>query len=576
MRDDHAGAVVEVVGLQAWFGARQRANGALRLPAPDTPWPVLSLAAGLSAVAGVVAPLLVMHVYDKAIPNAATTTLWALALVLCGVLAADLTIRRIRGAIVDAVAARYEIRLVNELSERAAAASPAALHAVGPGEHQQRVAAVEIVKAFACGSLAGLIIDLPLCVLALAMIATIGGVAVLAPLVAIALFVVPAWLLGHQLRAVITQHQELEGRRWSFVAEALRNAHTTKALGVERSLLRRYERLLDGGGSLHARVAAASGEMRSLGETFAQGSTILMAALSAALVVNGRMTLGELSACLLLSGRALQPILQSFGSWVFLQTAGVAAARIEAGLALPGVRRQAPPSPPIGSAEIVLDGVVAALTDRPEPVLRGLDLRVMRGEAVAILSQDERARRALVDVLGGTLDPLAGRVSVAGGDPRASPLLDRFAGSVVLTAQPWRFDGSLLQHATWFDRLPLTPDYEDLLHELMVAPDIDALPRGWATPVRPGEPQEDLLQRLAIARALAAKPRVIVFADTCNALDRRGDALVLRALARHRGDFALVLMTHRPSYHRVADRVLELVDGRLRPAGEPPPSSGSG
>lgn len=561
--------------MPTWSGARRGVNGARRLPAPDTPWPTLALAAGLSAVAGVVAPLLVMHVYDKAIPNAATTTLWALAFVLCGVLAADLVLRRIRGAIVDAVAARYEIRLVNELAERAVAASPSALHAVGPGEHQQRIAAVEIVKAFACGSLAGLIIDLPLCVLALGMIALIGGVAVLAPLVALALFVVPAWLLGRQLRAVIAQHQELEGRRWSFLAESLRNAHTTKALSVERSLLRRYERLLDGGGSLHSRVAAASGEMRSLGESFAQGSTVLMGALSAALVVNGRMTLGELSACLLLSGRALQPILQSFGSWVFLQTAGVAAARIEAGLSLPGVATAAPSSAG-GSAEIVLDGVVATLADRPEPVLRGVDLRVVRGEAVAILSHDETARRALVDVLGGTLDPLAGQVSVAGGDPRASPLLGGFGGSVVLTAQPWRFDGSLLQHATWFDRLPLSPHYEELLHELMVAPDIDALPRGWATPVRPGEPQEDLLQRLAIARAMAAKPRVIVFADACNALDRRGDALALRALARHRGDFALVLVTHRPSYQRLADRVLELVDGRLRPTGGSPPSSGSG
>lgn len=562
--------------MEAWVGASRRASGAWRLPAPETPWPTLSLAAGLSAVAGVVAPLLVMHVYDKAIPNAATTTLWALALVLCGVLGADLVVRRIRGAIVDAVAARYEVRLVNELAERAAAASPGALHAVGPGEHQQRLAAVEIVKAFACGSLAGLFIDLPMCVAALAMIGTIGGAAVLAPLTAIILFVLPAWLLGRQLRSVITQHQELEGRRWSFIAEALRNAHTTKALSVERSLLRRYERLLDGGGSLHARVAAASGEMRSLGESFAQGSTILTAAVSAALVVNGRMTLGELSACLLLSGRALQPILQSFGSWVFLQTAGVAAARIKAGLALPGAPRQEPSSVPIGSAEIVLDGVTAQPADRLEPVLRNLDLRVMRGEAVAILGQDETARRTLVDVLGGTLDALAGRVDVAGGDPRASPLLDGFARSVVLTAQPWRFDGSLLQHATWFDRLPLTPHYEELLHELKVAPDIDALPRGWATPVRPAEPQEDLLQRLAIARAMAAKPRVIVFADACNALDRRGDALAIRTLARHRGDFALVLITHRPSYHRLADRVLELVDGRLRPAGEPVPSGGSG
>lgn len=316
--------------------------------------------------------------------------------------------------------------------------------------------------------------------------------------------------------------------------------------------------------------------MRSLGESFAQGSTILMAALSVALLVNGRMTLGELSACLLLSGRALQPILQSFGSWVFLQTARVAAARIAAGLALPGAAARTPPSCPIESDEIVLDGVVVKLADRREPVLRGLDLRVVRGEAVAILGQDEMARRALVDVLGGTLDPLAGVVSVAGGDPRASPLLAGFGGAVVLTAQPWRFDGSLFQHATWFDRLPLTPHYEELLHELMVAADIDALPRGWATPVRPGEPQEDLLQRLAIARAMATKPRVIVFADACNALDRRGDALALRALARHRGDFALVLVTHRPSYQRLADRLLELVDGRLHPAPGSPASSGAG
>lgn len=552
--------------MRALSATRRGDDVVRRLPAPDTPWATLSVAAGLSAVAGVVAPLLVMHVYDKAIPNAATTTLWALAGMLCAVLAAELVVRRIRGAIVDAAAARYEVRLVTALARRAAAALPAALHSVGPGEHQQRLAAVDVLKAFSCGSLAGLIVDLPLCLLALTLIAVIGGPAVLAPLAAIAVFMVPAFVLGGRLRTAIAAHQELDGRRWSFVAESLRNAHTTKALGVERSILRRYERLLDGGGSLHARVAAASGEMRSLGESFAQGSTILMAAVSAALVVDGRMTLGEFSACLLLSGRALQPILQSFGFWVFLQTARVAATRIEAGLSVPiPAPRPSPASAMSGSMELLLAGVRARVADRPEPVLDNLELRIVHGEAVAVIGQDETARRALVDVLTGTTEVEAGIVEVAGKDPRAAPLSDGFSGSVVLGPQPWRFD-----------RLPLGPEYQELLHELKVAPDIDALPRGWATPVRPGEPQEDLLQRLAIARAMATKPRLIVFADACNALDRRGDELVLRALARHRGDFALLLVTHRPSYHRIADRLVRLDCGRLVDLGAAHLSGGSG
>jgi ATP-binding cassette subfamily C protein LapB len=101
--------------------------------------------------------------------------------------------------------------------------------------------------------------------------------------------------------------------------------------------------------------------------------------------------------------------------------------------------------------------------------------------------------------------------------------------------------------------------------------DIHALPRGYDTrlgesatePIPPG-----LLQRIAITRALASRPRLLVLDEANLALDYRSDHLLAQALHSLKGKVTVILITNRPSLAAVADRTVSIVNRKFEELGE--------
>jgi ATP-binding cassette subfamily C protein LapB len=79
-----------------------------------------------------------------------------------------------------------------------------------------------------------------------------------------------------------------------------------------------------------------------------------------------------------------------------------------------------------------------------------------------------------------------------------------------------------------------------------------------------------IIQRIAIARALVDRPKLLLFDDANSALDAEGDQRIIELLRDIRGETTIVLVTHRPSLIALADRVFVLESGRLRPSADKP------
>jgi len=80
---------------------------------------------------------------------------------------------------------------------------------------------------------------------------------------------------------------------------------------------------------------------------------------------------------------------------------------------------------------------------------------------------------------------------------------------------------------------------------------------------------DGLRQRLALARAYVKDAPIYLFDESGNNLDREGDLCLMRKLTAMRGRTTIVLITHRPSHMRLADRVLYLQDGAVVHDGKP-------
>ena len=205
------------------------------------------------------------------------------------------------------------------------------------------------------------------------------------------------------------------------------------------------------------------------------------------------------------------------------------------------------------------------------PVLKGLDLELAAGEMVAVVGASGVGKSTLLHVLG-TLDrPDAGRVEVDGRDVFALPeaglreFRNRTLGFVFQFHQLLP-EFSALENVMMPLLIARRPASEARARALAL---LDELGLGERASHRPGTLSGGEQQRVAVARALAREPRLLLADEPSGNLDREtGDRLhaLLRRLNRERG-LTLLVVTHNEALARRCDRALRLEAGRLQAHG---------
>jgi len=219
---------------------------------------------------------------------------------------------------------------------------------------------------------------------------------------------------------------------------------------------------------------------------------------------------------------------------------------------------------------ICVRGVRFTYPSRQQPALDGLDLCIGAREFVAIVGPSGSGKSTVLDLVTGVLRPSAGRIEVDGTD-LAEISLDswRHGLGVVLQETPLFF-GTILDNVAWGSR---DRDETRALLCLQRANAVDILAR------LPGGLHGEVgdrglqlsggeRQRLALARALYREPRILILDEATSALDSLAEEEVLKALRNLKGHCAILMVSHRLTTVRDADRILVLSGGRLIEEGD--------
>lgn len=287
------------------------------------------------------------------------------------------------------------------------------------------------------------------------------------------------------------------------------------------------------------------------------------------MVLDGNLEVGFFSVLVFMTQRLLWPLTRLGETFDLYQRAMASTRRILDLMAVPptirsGGRELAQPV----AGDVRFDGVRFAYASGGE-VLRGLDLHVPAGETHAVVGLTGAGKSTVVKLLLRLYDPAAGTVSIDGVDVRELSL-PSLRGAIGLVSQDvFLFDGTARENIAYGD--PGAPaEAVERAARLAEAHDfLEGLPQGYDTIV--GERGQKLSggqrQRLSIARAILRDPAILVLDEATSAVDNETEAAIQRSLETVARGRTTLVIAHRLSTVRHADRIHVLEDGRVSEAG---------
>lgn len=285
-------------------------------------------------------------------------------------------------------------------------------------------------------------------------------------------------------------------------------------------------------------------------------------------VLAGWATLGMLISFIQYTRRSFEPVLALSEQFAQIQSAFSAGERIARMLNVaPGI---AAPMNPVALKEQKQHAItfekVNFSYEPGTPVLREISLHIPAGQRVAIVGATGAGKTSLAGLLARFYDVNAGRVLIDGIDVRDLALDDLRRRVMVVPQNPYCFNGTIADNLRLFDPTITQAQLIEAAKTAYAAPFIEKLPGGYDFTLLPGGANFSQGQRqlLALARALIHNPNSILVLDEATSnIDTETEALIQQGLAHVLKGRTSIIIAHRLSTVRDADRILVMKQGRI-------------
>ncbi len=383
--------------------------------------------------------------------------------------------------------------------------------------------------------------------------------------IAFPLLAYPALRLGKRLRRASAVSQENMGALAAQLTESVVGARVVQGFGMERFEIDRFRKTLDN----MFRADMRAGRTRALAPPLMElmgsivGAGLFLVAGFA--IARGKLDPGDFTVIMVSLGLLFTSMRRLANQYAALQVGAAAEARVDAILKHEREIRDRDDAVTLDgfSDSIEFDNVTFSYGD--EQVLDGINLTIKRGEVVALVGASGSGKSTLVNLLPRFWDPTGGSVKIDGHDLRDLSLVSLRKQIGIVTQETILFDDTVRNNIAY--------GRADLPEEAVLEAAVDAyadefiqkLPEGYETQL--GERGTRLSmgqrQRITIARALLKSPPLLILDEATSALDTESEALVQRALERLMEGRTAIVIAHRLSTVRRADRILVMGAGHI-------------
>jgi ABC transporter fused permease/ATP-binding protein len=409
----------------------------------------------------------------------------------------------------------------------------------------------------------------------------VGGIVLLfitnARLTALMLAVVPPLVLGtmffgRAIRRMSKGVQDELAKVSGHVQESLGAIQTVQAFVREKKEAARYKVGVEAAFDRSLALARWRSSFFAAATTAGYVAIASVAWLGGRALINHDITAGELTSFFIYTFIVAGSLAELASLWGALQRAAGATERLFAIVdTVPEIRDPMEPKPlPAGGGAIRFEHVDFAYPARKgHSVLRDFDLDVAPGEVVALVGPSGAGKTTVLQLLLRFFDVDKGRVTIEGVDVRELRLAELRRATAMVAQEPVLFAGTLRDNIAYGRDDAGDEDVERVSKLANAHEFITSFPHGYQTVI--GERGVKLSggqkQRIAIARALLIDPRILILDEATSNLDAGSEALVQEALARLMKGRTTLVVAHRLSTVRDADRIIVLDGGRVAERG---------
>ncbi len=512
-----------------------------------------------------ITPLFFQVVMDKVLVHRGFSTLDVVAVALLAVSVFEIVLGGLRTYIFAHTTSRIDVELGARLFRHLLALPLSYFENRRVGDTVARVRELEHIRNFLTGQALTSVLDLAFSFIFLIVMWYYSPTLTLVVLASLPAYGFWSAFISPILRARLNDKFARNADNQSFLVESMTAVGTVKAMAVEPQMTRKWDNQL-------AAYVASGFRVTRLAVIGQQGIQLIQKLVVAAtlwigarLVIEGKLTVGQLIAFNMLSGQVAAPVIRLAQLWQDFQQVGISVARLGDILNAPTENPSSRLALPDIRGNISFDRVDFRYKADGRLILQDLNLTVSAGEVLGIVGRSGSGKSTLAKLVQRLYVPENGRILVDGNDlALADPAWLRRQIGVVLQE-------NVLLNRSVRDNIALTDTglpLEKIIQAAKLAGAhefIMELPEGYDTLV--GEQGTGLSggqrQRIAIARALITNPRILIFDEATSALDYESERAIMRnmqAICRGR---TVLIIAHRLSTVKMAHRIIAMDKGKI-------------
>lgn len=521
-------------------------------------------------ILGLATPMITQVVIDRVMVQGSLSTLDVMAIAMLGVAIFEALLGIMRLFIFTHTARRLDLSLSAQLFRHLMRLPLAYFEARRVGDTVARVQELENIRQFLTGTALTVVLDSIFAVVYLGLMAYYSLFLTGVALAVLPLFAILTLTTTPILRNWLNETFNRNADSQSFLVETVTGIHSVKAHTAEKASRDRWEGLFARYIRTSFRASTTQNISSHIGDFLTNLSYLLILWVGATLVIKQELTIGQLVAFQMLSGRVTAPLLRLVQLWQNLQQVLLSVDRIGdilnaapeaepgSGLVLPALQ-----------GEVKFEQVFFRYHPNQDPVLKGISFEVKPGMLVGVVGRSGSGKSTLSKLLQRLYVPESGRILVDGFDVKSADLHSLRSQMGVVLQEDFLFNGNIVENIS-LGRPDITAEQVVEAARMAAAHDfVSELPQGYETNV--GERGMALSggqrQRVALARLFLSNAPVMILDEATSALDSETEQQVLQNLQQVSANRTIFMIAHRFAPLRKADLILVMEKGVIAEKG---------